>query len=339
MGAGGIVFDIRHLRYFVAVADSGSFVRASERLHISQPALSVRVSSLEAELGVQLMERSRKGVKLTREGEALYLRAVDLIKHYQDTVNYLRSGQDAHPETVSIGMPSTTSSLIGPELYRRTAQEIPNVRLYITDAGTASLYEWLVDCRIDFAILFGLPFEADLAATPLHYEEFCFVSRADEGDHTQTITFEDVFTRDLVLTCQSTTWRKVIDNLAEKAGRKLDPLLETESINLTKAIVAEGLASTLLPMSYANHVGFDDRFVVRKLVEPSVKGVISLVNLSTRQLGPAHIAVRDLIADIVRSDPNFDPVNGDSGQVDLPRTLPTEVIPPHSRKKTSPIGG
>ena len=72
--------EIRHLRYFVAMAETGSLMKASERLHVAQPALSVHLANLEAELGTTLVTRSNRGVELTPDGQFLYERAVALLK-------------------------------------------------------------------------------------------------------------------------------------------------------------------------------------------------------------------------------------------------------------------
>src|SRR3546814_4646477 len=78
------MMEIRQLRYFVAMAEAGSLAKASERLNISQPALSVHLANLEAELGTTLVTRSNRGVELTEDGKLLLDRAIVLLRYHRD---------------------------------------------------------------------------------------------------------------------------------------------------------------------------------------------------------------------------------------------------------------
>lgn len=322
--------DIRQLRYFVGIADCGSLMKASERLHIAQPALSVHLSTLETQLGVSLMRRSSRGVELTPEGRELYERATVLLQYHRETIESLKTRRSRASGTVSLGIPSACSSILAPELYRRVRDELPEVSLYIADASTAMLYEWLVDGRSDFSILFSVPDDAHLDSTPLQIEEFCLVSRADGKRYPQTIAFDRIFERPLVLSCQSSTWRKVLDDVAARNGKRLHAAVETESVGVIKAIVRSGEACGLLPASSVQAERKSGEFRVQRLVDPEIRGVLSLVSLRTAQLSPARRAIRELVIDVVKR-------NGEAwdrgGDIDLSkvtpilRTLPSKVLP------------
>src|SRR5262249_58415041 len=100
-------FDLRHLRYFVAVADELSFRRAAERLHISQPPLSRQIRELEARLGLQLLERDTRTVKLTPAGEAALKRARKILADVESFGRELASWRDSR--IMRIGLPVALS--------------------------------------------------------------------------------------------------------------------------------------------------------------------------------------------------------------------------------------
>ena len=320
--------DIKCLRYFIGIADAGSILRASERLHVAQPALSVNLANLETELGVRLMNRTHKGVQLTPDGMVLYEKAKKLIMQYQDTVSCLKERVGCPSGRVSVGMPSTTSALIGGDLYRRLRDEYPEIRLYITDAGAASIYEWLIDRRLDFALLFSLPEDSELDTLPLHYEEFCLVSRAGCAEGGDAIEFSSIFSRPLVVSSQTTAWRKVLDDVAERCGQRIESIIETESINVIMSIVMSGEASCVLPLSYVRNEVAEGRLTAQRLINPELRGMMSLANLAGLEMTPAQLAVRQVIVELAR---NSRKLNGylDMGTKAMPtlRALPGRIMP------------
>jgi DNA-binding transcriptional LysR family regulator len=98
--------ELRHLRYFVAVAEDLNFTRAAVRLRVAQPALSSQVKDLENELETRLFERGRRGVTLTRAGKALYPRARAILAEATQAANEVRTAGGAIAGTLVIGFPS-----------------------------------------------------------------------------------------------------------------------------------------------------------------------------------------------------------------------------------------
>tara|TARA_R110000787_G_scaffold73921_5_gene164503 strand:- start:7457 stop:8437 length:981 start_codon:yes stop_codon:yes gene_type:complete len=322
--------DIRQLRYFVGIADCGSLMKASERLHVAQPALSVHLSTLETRLGVTLMRRSSRGVELTDEGRLLYDRAIQLLRYHSETIESIKAMRVRASGSVSLGIPSTRSPMIAADLYRRVRDELPDVSLYIADASTAMLYEWLVDGRIDFSILFSVPDDAHLDSTPLQLEEFCLVSRADGKRYRATVDFESVIDLPLVLSSPSSTWRKILDDVAERNGTKLVAAVETESAGVIKSIIASGEAYGLLPLSSVYAEREAGTFRVQRIVKPEIRGVLSLVSLRSADQTPAMRAVRELVMDVIKTSDcpwdagnEFDPNQATS----VLRAWPSKILP------------
>lgn len=292
--------DIRHLRYFVCIAECGSMMKASQRLRVAQPALSVHVANLEGELGVKLLERGNRGVMLTNEGRNLYERARTLLSDYQDMIASLRDLRGHPSGTVSLGLPSSTAPFIAADLYRMVREELPDVTLYIADSSTAILYEWLQEGRLDFAMLFSLPDSSDLLLTPLAIEEFCLVSKPGTTSGADTIDFEDLFREPLITTCQSTTWRKVLDEIAERHGKSFRSTMETEAMAVIKSVVASGQARGILPLSSVRRETQDGEFAVQRIIKPEIRGVLSLAQSPSLEMTPARRAICDMVVRVMR---------------------------------------
>ena len=150
--------DLRLVRYFVAVAQTGNVTRAAERLHLSQPALSSAVKQLEGALGVELLERSGRGVRLTPAGELLLQRGTELLEQAAAVADEVRGRGDEEPAArLRLGMSPTARYGVGPALLAACAAAAPAAMLYASEDTTAALLRDVAQGRLDLAIVFCAP--------------------------------------------------------------------------------------------------------------------------------------------------------------------------------------
>jgi DNA-binding transcriptional LysR family regulator len=146
--------ELRHIRYFLAVAQEGNVTRAAEKLGIGQPPLSQQILALEREMGVQLFRRTGHGVSLTEAGEALLVDAKRLLDDAQHAVlNAQRAGRG---ETGHLNLGFTASAAFNPAvpaLIRAFRNAYPGVGLTLTEGNTAQLLSYLEEGRLDLAFL------------------------------------------------------------------------------------------------------------------------------------------------------------------------------------------
>jgi LysR family cyn operon transcriptional activator len=129
--------DLRHLRYFVAVAETGAFARAAVRLRITQPALWRQVHSLEAELGVRLFERAGRRVRVTTAGEGLLLRSRELLAGAEQLVEHAQAVRGGEVGSVSIAAsPQVIQNVLAPFLTRYLKSR-PGVDIQLIEEGGA----------------------------------------------------------------------------------------------------------------------------------------------------------------------------------------------------------
>lgn len=146
--------ELRHLRYFVAVASHGSFNRAAEILHLTQPPLSRQVKDLEEELGVPLFVRGSNAVKLTGAGELFYEEAREVLARADDAVRRVRG--ESRRETLRVGYaPSLTVGIMSAAL-QKFQSTTPRVRIELADLSSREINELANEGRLDLAISLGV---------------------------------------------------------------------------------------------------------------------------------------------------------------------------------------
>jgi DNA-binding transcriptional LysR family regulator len=146
--------ELRHLRYFVAVAEERHITRAAERLGIQQPPLSQQIRALEAELGTPLLRRHPRGVELTQAGEALLAEARAVLEQVERAVTVTRRAGRGEAGRIGLGFTSSASfHPLVPAMVRAYRDAYPLVALSLEESGTSELVEALVQQRLDAAFV------------------------------------------------------------------------------------------------------------------------------------------------------------------------------------------
>ncbi|MFV0434884.1 MAG: LysR family transcriptional regulator [Leucobacter sp.] len=145
--------ELRQLRYFLAVADELHFGRAADRLHISQPPLSVAIRALEQELGTPLFVRSTRAVSLTAAGETFRDRISPVIDEFDAVIDELHEVRDGTRGRLRVGFVSSASYSILPRAVQRFQQRFPLVELHLTPLASAEQLSRLLDGQLDLGIL------------------------------------------------------------------------------------------------------------------------------------------------------------------------------------------
>ncbi|GGH61657.1 LysR family transcriptional regulator [Comamonas phosphati] len=162
--------DIRQLKYFVAVADTRNFTRASEQLHIAQPPLSRQIQLLEEELGVQLLLRNSRPLRLTEAGRTFYEQALQIINRLDQLKNSTRQIGLNQRRTLSIGfVPSTLYGGL-PMLVRKLRQHYPDVDIQLVELTSMQQSAALTSGRIDIGFGRIRSNDATVARTVLREE-------------------------------------------------------------------------------------------------------------------------------------------------------------------------
>ncbi len=244
--------ELRHLRYFVAVAEERSFTRAAQRLHIAQPPLSRQIQQLEEILGVQLFERNARPLKLTDTGRFFYQHALQLLAQTAELESMTRRVGKIE-RNLCVGFVGSTLYGMLPKIIRRYRQQNAEVELSLNEMSTMDQIKALKEGRIDVG--FGrirledpsirrvvLREERMIVALPLGHVL---------GDAKTVLSLHDLTNETLIIFPKSPRPSYADQVLAAFHDRALKPgrVLETRELQVALGLVAAGEGISIVPKS------------------------------------------------------------------------------------------
>lgn len=299
------VTDLRQLRYFVAIVEHGSFSRAAEALHVAQPALSLHVRNMEKDYGVALLFRSPRGVVPTEEGTILLRHARTVLDQIAVAEEELR-GHHADPAgEVRLGLPGTIGQILAVPLVRLVHQKHPKIRLRIAEAMSGYILDWMREGRIDLAVLYGEAPEHGLVTEALLKEPLQFfgtpemLSRHQAPDSKTGITLTQVARMPLILPGEGHGLRDLLKRHSRAIGSDLNTVMDLDSYNNIKLLVAEGLGFSVLPQNAIASEVSDGQLEARDIVEPQIRRKVHLAHAADRPMPNAVKVVREITRDML----------------------------------------
>jgi DNA-binding transcriptional LysR family regulator len=148
--------ELRHLRYFIGVAEEENVSRAALKLHVSQPALSRQIRDLEDELGFRLLERSAKSVRLTEAGRVFLTEARAVLQRAEDGVKAARAIATGASGELHVGYAPSLTARILPQTLRAFQAELPGVRVRLHDLSTEEMLAGLREGKLQIAFIVHL---------------------------------------------------------------------------------------------------------------------------------------------------------------------------------------
>ena len=239
--------DIKQLKTFICVAETGSLSAASDRLRLAQPALSRHIKLLEHEIGVQLFARHVRGMTLTEPGEKFLGRVSGLIRQLEQSVHDIRSNDEVVKGNVAIGLMPSVNTVFAVRLVERVRRELPKVTLRIVEGYSGHLIEWLQRGDLDISFLYGPAADLHLRCKELLYEDIALISPPGSlPELGPQIRIAEVEHLPLVLPSRPHGIRMLVDNAAAKSGVSLNIALRGDAFWVLKGPITPSSRSPRL---------------------------------------------------------------------------------------------
>ena len=303
--------ELRHLRYFLAVADARSFTRAAETLRVAQPALSIQVRALEKELGVTLIERGARTRGLTEAGQRFAARARRILLEAGEAADEMAQFAGAQVGRIRFGsaLQSLTEGRLAP-LLAKFHRLRPGVRVAFREAHTRPLLEMLAHGELDLALVHlgkgegGPDLEVAFEGAPLEidrlYDEplVLAVGPRHRLARRQTVRWKEIAEEEFVSFGAGATVRELAARAARQAGVRLKSPISASNLGTIRALVSAGLGVAILPR-VAMELPGPALFGIR-LTAPALVRVVALARNPIRHESPAARAFADFLKEGLR---------------------------------------
>jgi LysR family tcuABC transcriptional regulator len=296
--------DLRQLRYFAQIVESGSLSQASRQLYIAQPALSQQLGKLEAEVGKALLSRSSKGVTPTGNGLALYHHAKFMLRQLDQALSIARQESGAVRGMVSIGLPATTVSAIGLPLVQRIRERYPSILLNVVEGMSGHLGQMMRQGQLDLTVLFSRDAVPDIVAEPLVDEELFVMipshSKLVAARRTK-LSIAEAAELPLILPTGIHGLRRRIAAEFERRNLATRVVAEIDSLSLLMACVFSGMGATIKPMAAVLAAGqARQKWRTLAISDAHMKRQNYLYSIVPERLSPAAAAVRSEVKETVK---------------------------------------
>jgi LysR family cyn operon transcriptional activator len=240
--------ELRHLQYLLTVAEEGSFTRASEKLYVTQPALSQQVRQLEDELGTTLFDRTSKGIRLTVAGELFSQYARKVFCQLDEAKNALQELEGLQRGSLVIGTVQTVNAYLIPQVVAQFANNYPAISLRIEELTADEVENRVEDGSVQVGLSFGPITNTNLEFDELFEEELVLVvSKEHDLAGSEVIPLSDLDNFPLVMLSKGYCTRRLWDYCAQQVGIQSRIIAEMNTISAILRAIEPTKTGTILP--------------------------------------------------------------------------------------------
>ncbi len=289
---------LRQLRYFLTVAEAGSFTAAARRLHVSQPALGYQVKQLEARFGTALLARHSRGIEPTPAGSVLAEHARRIMAEVEAAEAALGALRPA-PGAISLGVTPTPGRALAPALVAAAATG-PGPRIGLREGLSDELARLVANGELDAALCYDPVGAERVNLVPLYTEDLFLVGPPELVGAGPDIGFGALARLPLVLDGRFQAGRRLIEAAAREQGLQLD-LIEAEAVTVKRELLVRHGRCSIVPLGLFYEEIRGGQLAARRVVSPCISR--TLVLMTRRGLDPAsaHKLHADLLPLVARN--------------------------------------
>jgi LysR family nitrogen assimilation transcriptional regulator len=296
----GVTHDLQRWRAFLVVAELGSLTRAAIRLDTNQSMLSRLINALERDCNSRLFNRTGRGVELSEVGIRLLPYVKSLLQDAELLEQLVHQGALTPMGQVTIGLLPSLAPAIIPSLFARVRSGLPKVHLRILEGSSGQIDEWLVDARLDIAILYRYAPSSQETEHELALVDSYLIGASDDAvTRPPEVDFKVLNGLPFILPGSPNGLRNALDAMARAEKIIVSPNIEADSLPIMKSIVAAERMYTVLPLHAVRHEIGEGKLQASRIVNPRLQRRIMMATSKTKAPGRAVTEIEALIVSIV----------------------------------------
>ena len=261
--------ELRHLRYFVAVAEELNFTKAAQRMCTVQPSLSQQIKDLEQEVGVQLLVRSNRKVELTEEGKAFLKEALLSLEHAEKAIQDARNVANMSKDQLHIGFVPVAEMKIFPYIMPNIRAHFPDLKIHFHSLTDADQFKALKKGDIDIAFTRYIDESSELEYVQIFNEPLALIVPKDSAVAAQRhVSIKSFNQQDFIISDEGASPQlyKIIQDFFKQSKLNVNVVQHSTNILLNVNLVGMGVGWSLVPAYVIPLLG--DKIVVKNTIEP-----------------------------------------------------------------------
>jgi len=302
---------LTQLKYMIAVAEAGNFTLAAEKSFVTQPTLSMQIQKLEHELGVQIFNRTKKPIRLTKVGSEILIQARKIISESKRMEDVVAQEKGFIGGTFTLGIIPTVMPTLLPMFLNTFLKAYPKVNLKIEELTTENIIKRLAEGKIDAGIA-ATPLKRDIIIErPLYYEPFsAYIPKNHRLSNSTKINIEDLENEDMLLLEDGHCFKNQVLSMCSlvKKGENSRFDLKSGSFETLINLANEGLGMTLIPYLNTRNLSEKNTENVIHFPAPPPAREISIIYHKSQLKLQIIEALKDSISGVMRGAIAFDDV-------------------------------
>lgn len=288
--------NLHHLRLFAAVVDNGGFTKAAAVLNLSQPAISKALKELESELGMPLLERSGRSLRLTDAGKTLHGRARELFGVERVAERELRELRGLKRGALRMAASTTIATYLLPTVLGRFHLRHPRIRIQLASANTRAVLRLLLEARVDLALVEGPVSHARVTAHPWRDDELVVIAPPDHRLlRERRVTPHDLVDEQFLVREPGSGTREVAANALARHGVRLTRTMRLGGTEAIKQAVAAGLGLAIVSRAAAADQLALGRIAVLTVEQLAIRRTFTRLELHDRAMTTAAREMQALL--------------------------------------------